>query len=266
MSPWRFRYFTQTKFKCKMKITANGRESTLQRILVVEDSAEYCILISRTLSNATTQVVTANSCREAVAKLAEGPFQLLILDLGLPDGDGFQALFDLRSAGLPSTLPVFFLTAETDLDTKVAAFNAGADDYLTKPVNPLELRARVEMRLKKSSSSPSAGDAAALTFGPLSLDLRQMRVLLNESSGASEIPLTSKEYRILSFLAQNPDRSFSRREIVENVWGQGVHVIDRTVDSHIYGLRKKLGSASAFIVSVAGEGYLFSPVAAQKAV
>lgn len=204
----------------------------MHNVLLVEDSEEYQLIVSRALSNADIEIVIARTYKEVgqvLAQVSVDKIDLAILDLVLPDGDGFQVLEDLRRAGMQRETPVFFLSSQTELDSKVTAFNLGADDYIVKPINPLELRARVEMRLKKSK----AVIFDVITRGELQLELSLFRGSRIVNGVMKDMLLTAKEFKILAFLVQNETKVFSRAQVVESVWGTGLHVLDRTVDSHI---------------------------------
>jgi DNA-binding response OmpR family regulator len=225
-----------------------------RKVLLVEDAEEYQLIVSRALANADIDLSIATSLAEAhqIAKDFGSQIDLAILDLVLPDGDGLAVLEDLRIYGFNS--PVFFLSSEAKLDAKLTAFNLGADDYIVKPINPLELRARVEMRLKKKNSRlPETIVRGELTIEPMLL--RGSRLVNNRPA---DLQLTAKEFKILTFLLQNEGQVFSRSQVVEAVWGSGVHVLDRTVDSHIHGLRKKMGPISPYIECIPSAGYRFS--------
>ena len=228
----------------------------MNRVLLVEDSDEGQLMVKRSLANAGIDLVVATTFNDALKIVrSEGTqFDLVILDIFLPDGDGFKILEEMRSVGMGIEVPVFFLTSQTELESKVNAFNLGVDDYLVKPVNPIELRARVEMRLKKASKT----HADQITRGDLVIDLAGYRVFRKTESGLSEISLTSKEFKILMFLCQNEGQVFARPQVVDAVWGKDVHILDRTVDSHIYGLRKKLGTSAQMIESIPQAGYRFT--------
>jgi len=149
--------------------------------------------------------------------------------------------------------PVFFLSSKAELDSKVTAFNLGADDYIVKPINPVELRARVEMRLKKSKSVVTD----VVVRGDLTIELSLLKGSRMIDGSSRDMQLTAKEFKILAFLVQNENKVFSRANVVEAVWGGGLHVLDRTVDSHIYGLRKKMGPIAYYVDCIPGAGYRF---------
>ncbi len=233
----------------------------MRSVLVVEDSEEGQLMVKQALIGPDFKVHVASGVKQALKLLSSGEhFDMLILDLGLPDGDGLTILRHVQKEGMGPSLPVFLLSGKDELDVKVAAFDLGADDYLVKPIRPGELRARVEMRLKKSKSSKGKtvdGSSQVLMRGKLIFQLPLMRVYIKEGGQERELQLTGKEFRILYFLALNWDRPHSREELVKEVWGEDVHVLARTVDSHVCGLRKKMGKSGALVKCISGVGYQF---------
>ncbi len=225
----------------------------MSRILLVEDLQEYQILVKRALNNFEVHIV--GTCREALITLKdEPPFDLIILDSSLPDGEGLYILEQIHHR-FGDTVPVFFLTSNMNLDAKITAFHLGAEDYLIKPITGAELRARVEMRLKKNQKQKTM--ATKLVKGALTLDLALLRANIQEGSNSNALPLTAKEFKILALLAQNENQVFSRQELVEHIWGPDVHIQQRTVDSHIFGLRRKLGTHAAAVECIPHVGYRF---------
>lgn len=220
------------------------------RILLVDDAPEIQFLVRRSLDNRFL-VESATTLEEARKALAKGLFDLILLDVMLPDGNGFEFFEEMRSS-LGET-PVLFLTGIDDVDNKVDAFRRGADDYLVKPVDPRELQARVEARLARKGRSPE------VMFGDLKVNLDRYEVSLKESSGSESIvDLTPHELKILIRLVQNRGRVLSRNQLIDEAWGSGVHVEERTVDKHVSSLRKKIGNASAYVKTVPGFGYMFN--------
>ena len=228
----------------------------MNKILLVEDSPECQIVVKHSLESSQNELSITNDRQETQALLKKrgALFDMVILDLMLPDGDGFEVLKDLKSAGLPDETPIFFLTSRDELESKVFAFNLGADDYLVKPISPIELKARVEMRLKKNHSLLSD----TIVKGDLILEMKSIRASRLVNQQPVDLSLTAKEFKLLSFLVQNENQVFSRSKLVEAGWGPNIHILDRTVDSHICGLRKKMGPLAFYIESEPGSGYKFS--------
>ena len=200
-----------------------------------------------------TQLEWARTQREGAALLQKKEFDLVLLDVMLPDGDGYQLCSILQAQEKFSTTPIIFLTAKNSVPDKVMAFSVGADDFITKPFDSLELRARVESKLRKRERSLQAADV--VICNGLEINKRTQKVSVNTSGSVEELDLTPMEFRILLLLASKPNAVMSRDEILDTVWGENVHVYSRSVDTHISKLRKKLGAKGESIVSVHGSGY-----------
>lgn len=229
--------------------TKEGAATMNARILLVDDAPEIQFLVRRALDNRYL-VETAASLDEARKALSKGVYDLVLLDVMLPDGNGFD--FFEESRGQLGVTPVLFLTGVNDVDGKVQAFKNGADDYLVKPVDPRELSARVEARLARK------GRPQELMFGDLNVNLDRYEVSLKGDGTFKPVDLTPHELKILIRLVQNKGRVLSRNQLIDEAWGSGVHVEERTVDKHVSSLRRKIGNASDFVRTVPGFGYMFS--------
>ncbi len=227
----------------------------MQKVLVIDDSEEITQTVAAVLQPLGLHVDTADSVNNGLIKANQSKYDLAIIDIMLPDGDGFDLFSKMRLLPGYERIPVIFLTAKEDVGSKISAFSLGADDYVVKPFHLLELRARVESRLKKQLERSSDGDH--VPAGPLILEVSSQRIKMKD--GKTFTSLTSREFKIFLLLAKNPDRIFSREIILNKIWGHDVYVTDRTVDAHICYLRKKLEKYSGFIESVPGEGYRFNP-------
>lgn len=231
----------------------------MPRILSVEDSEDYQMFISQALEPLDFKITKSYDVKNAL-KIIDGaekdPIDLVILDIMLPDGDAFMVMRDMQERAWTKGTPVLLLTGLDDLNSKLSAFDLGAEDYLLKPIDPQELRARVQMRLRKHFLQPGG----VLKAGGLILKTAEMSVYTNDAK-PSKIELTSKEFKILSFLMQNQGKIFSRLQLVKAIWGDKVHVLDRTVDSHVCGIRRRLGDRANCLESLPNEGYRFNPSA-----
>ena len=219
----------------------------MRKILCIEDSVEVLMILEATLNGFT--VVKALSLAEARVAMAKEHFSMVIIDVELPDGDGMS--FYSEMAPQLRKIPVFFLTGRQDFATKAGAFALGADDFISKPFDPKELRLRVESRIKKAEFS--AEDKSEIKIGKLVCSLDEQRVYFLDTK--ENIELTSHEFRIFCMLAQTPQKIFSRTEILNRVWGNGVAVTDRAVDVHVSNLRKKLQTSGVSVSAVTGSGY-----------
>ena len=211
----------------------------MNSILVTEDNAEMRILIEDALGE--FNLTFANDLKQTRDVLAANHFDLLILDLILPDGNGLELLSELRA------IPVIVLTGKSETSVKVEAFSIGADDYVVKPFDPLELKARVQAKIKKASRF-AADD---VRVGDLQIDIPKQKV--------NGIDLTSLELRLLLTISRAPEKVFTRESLLREVWGAGLSVTDRTVDTHIGHLRKKIAGTRSKIDTVVGLGYRFLP-------
>jgi DNA-binding response OmpR family regulator len=227
--------------------------------LVVEDESELAELIRRELEYAGHQVEVARDGPGGVAAVDRFDPDLILLDIMLPGFDGLEVTRRVRSR---HAIPILMLTARsTELD-KVVGLELGADDYLTKPFSMRELLARVSAILRRvdliRSRSQQNTAQATLAFPELEIDIEAHDV----KSLGQPVSLTATEFNLLKLLASHPKRVFSREYLLEEVWGDDVTVFDRTVDSHIQRLRKKLGGSGSpgeYIETVWGVGYRFSP-------
>lgn len=228
-------------------------------ILIVEDERNLSNLIRTNLEDegyAVSQVFDGTSALDAVA--VREP-DLVILDIMLPGMDGLQVCRQLRQS---SIVPVLMLTARAEEIDRVLGLEVGADDYLTKPFSMRELTARVRALLRRVEMMRPATDPAreeVLTVAGLCLDPINHEVTL----GDRPVELTPKEFALLDQLVRNPGRVFSRAYLLDEIWGYNVEAYDRTVDTHVYRLRQKLGAESEIatrIVSVRGIGYKFQRV------
>lgn len=225
----------------------------MQRILLVDDSPDIHLLVKAALKDDRLEVISAYSVDEGFNLFSSQSFQLILLDIGLPSGDGFELLTRLTPLAKFKGIPVFFLTGESEITAKVTAFELGAEDYIVKPFDITEFRARVQARLKKLKAAESAG--AILSKGPFEMDLSLQKAYLAEPV-RTDLNLTPIEFKLLVLFCRNEGVALSRELILTTIWGKEVHVFDRTVDTHVSSLRKKLQSHSRSVQSVPGVGYI----------
>lgn len=224
------------------------------KILVVEDDKDISELVRRHLGDQGFDVKIAQTAGEAHNFLNEDLFDLIILDRMLPDAEGLSLCKDLRSSGAPSS--VLFLTARDSQEDKLEGFEAGADDYLTKPFSINELTARIKALLRRNQKETRIL-TTKLSFGSLMIDAEKMSAFLN----GKDLGLTQIELKLLSFMARSPGKVFSREELLNEVWGYKFHGYEHTVNTHINRLRLKVEenpSEPKFVLTVWGKGYKFS--------
>jgi DNA-binding response OmpR family regulator len=224
----------------------------MYKILVVEDSAEAYRLVHNALGTM-YKLEWAKTRKDAAQMLEKTIYDLILLDGTLPDGDGFQLCSLLQAHESWATIPVILLTSRNSVMDKVMAFSVGADDFIAKPFEPLELRARIEAKLRRRERQIRASDV--IICGDFEIDKRTQRAVINEDGVTRELVLTPIEFKMLLLFAGKPDVVHSRDKILDAVWGSNVHVYARSVDTHVSKLRKKLGSRQDCIMSVHGSGY-----------
>ncbi len=221
-------------------------------ILVVEDSSEFQILIRSSLSEHQLQFCsTLAEARKFISRIGTD-FQVVLLDVSLPDGDGIKFLTELKLQNKDTGFGVFVITSDTDVLTKIAAFGVGADDYICKPFHPLELRARVEAKLRQLQVHLES--IPVLSIGDLILDSTKMSVSFRDGSKKIDA-FTPIEFKILFNLGKRPEVVFSRNQLIDQLWGASTYVTDRTVDAHVSHVRKKIIDSSVKIKTVVGLGY-----------
>ena len=215
-------------------------------VVVVEDDSNIADLVDMYLRREGFRVIQAGTGEAGLAAIERERPRMAILDIGLPGGiDGMEVCQQLRAR---HSLPVLMLTArDSELD-RVLGLELGADDYVTKPFSPRELVARVKAILRRSDGA--TGRSEVLMAGRVEVDLVRREARLD----GEVVPLASKEFQLLQFLAERPGRALSRQQLLDGVWGPGWYGDDRTVDAHVRQLRKKLGDALP-LGTVWGMGY-----------
>ena len=223
------------------------------KILVVDDEKLLVKGIKFNLENEGYQVECAYDGAAAVELARTGSFDLIILDLMMPEIDGLEACMRIREF---SNVPIIMLTARSEDTDKIIGFECGADDYITKPFNILELKARIRAMLRRASGGAQGKPASQITVGDLTLDTEQ-RVAIRDGA---VVELTAKEYDLIELLMKNPRRVYSRENLMNVVWGYSYAGDYRTVDVHIRRLREKLERQPAepeYILTKWGVGYYF---------
>jgi DNA-binding response OmpR family regulator len=218
-------------------------------IAVVEDDDDIRALVSAGLAREGFRVAEFSGGRDLLASLRRERPSLVVLDLMLPDTDGFALCRLIRADAELSALPVIMLTARAGESDRVLGLELGADDYVAKPFSPKELAARVRAVLRRAGGGPARGRIDA--GGGLLVDTDTQEASLDGST----VELTRAEFRILQLLASRPGWVFSREKILTHLWGDEKSVTDRSVDVHVKHLREKLGPAAARVVNVRGVGY-----------
>lgn len=222
------------------------------KILVVDDEELLVKGIKFNLQNEGYEVITGTNGREAI-ELARNPdIRLIVLDVMMPEVDGLEACRQIREF---SDVPIIMLTAKSEDMDKLLGFEQGADDYLTKPFNILELKARIRALLRRSS--PAKGEEHRITVGEITVDTQERNVYKN----GKPMELTAREFDVVELLIRNPNRVFSRENLLDSIWGYEAYRSDlRTVDVHIRRIREKLETVPAdpkYFMTKWGVGYYF---------
>ncbi len=221
-------------------------------ILIVEDEHELAALVRRQIEGEGHTALVAHDGQTALIIAAQAQPDLVILDWMLPGLDGLTVMRRMRER---STVPVLMLTARDDEADRVLGLEVGADDYMTKPFSLRELMARVRAMLRRVEllTRPASDEATSIELDRLQIDPLARRVAVDGEA----VELTVKEYDLLLLLARHPGRSFSRAYLLDHIWGADYEGGDRTVDTHIVRLRRKLGEVGERISTVWGVGYRF---------
>ncbi len=224
------------------------------KVLLVDDELDILEFLSYNLEKAGYKVYTAKNGVEAIKVAEKQTPHLIILDVMMPEMDGIAACEELRKIPSLSSTVIAFLTARGEDYSQIAGFEAGADDYITKPVRPKVLVSRVKALLKRTGEATQPVeviDTNTITIGDLLIDKERYLIRI----GDNEMILPRKEFELLSLLVSKPGKVFTREEIYFSVWGENVVVGDRTIDVHIRKLREKIGNEH--IKTLKGIGYKF---------
>ncbi len=227
-----------------------------ESVLIVEDDEDIRELVSYNLTKEGFQVRAVATGEAALAEVTSSPPDLVLLDLMLPGIDGLAVCRKLKGGSRTQRIPVIMLTAKGEESDVIVGLNLGADDYVTKPFSPRVLLARVQAVLRRAEASPGPNgdeDDDSLRIHNLVIHTGRHEVLVDQSP----VALTSTEFRVLKFLARRPGWVFTRQQILDGVHGDNYAITERAVDVQIVGLRKKLGTAGAYIETVRGVGYRF---------
>ncbi len=222
----------------------------MHKVLVVDDEEPILELLKYNLEKVGYEVKTAIDGAKAVEIAKKFLPDLVLLDIMMPKMDGVETCRRIREIPEMEKTFVVFLTARSEEYSEVAAFDVGADDYITKPIKPRALMSRISALFRRDSKI--ASPTSIIEIGDLKID----RISYTVSVKDREMNLPKKEFELLFFLAQNPNKVFSREDLLNNIWGSDVYVLARTVDVHIRKVREKIGDD--YITTVKGVGYKFS--------
>ncbi|MBQ4407254.1 MAG: response regulator transcription factor [Bacteroidales bacterium] len=229
-------------------------ENSNYKILLVDDEADILEFLSYNLKKAGYNVLTANNGRDAIKLAKQYLPHLIILDVMMPEMDGIETCEEMRKLPVLNNTVVAFLTARNEDYSQIAGFEAGADDYIAKPIKPKVLISRVSALLKrfgKTEEGAEGVETGIIKHGNLVIDREKYTVTNN----GVELSLPRKEFSLLLLLISKPEKVFTRDEIYTSIWGDTIVVGDRTIDVHIRKLREKIGEE--YIKTVKGVGYKF---------
>jgi two-component system, OmpR family, alkaline phosphatase synthesis response regulator PhoP len=219
------------------------------KILLVDDEQDILEIVGYNLSQEGYKVVTASNGKEAIAVAKKEIPQLIIMDVMMPEMDGMEACENIRKIPELSNVIITFLTARSEDYSQVAGFDAGADDYIAKPIKPKLLVSKVKALLRRLKNE--TGSSETLNVGGIEINREEYKIVKDDI----EIILPRKEFELFHLLASKPGKVFKREEILDKVWGNEVIVGGRTIDVHIRKLREKIGDD--FFKTIKGVGYKF---------
>lgn len=219
------------------------------KILLVDDEQDILEIVGYNLSQEGYQIITASNGKEAIAKAKKEHPQLIIMDVMMPEMDGMEACENIRKIPELQDTIITFLTARSEDYSQVAGFDAGADDYIAKPIKPKVLISKVQALLRRLKGVEGVSNSTTLNVGNIEINREEYKIV-NEGK---EIVLPRKEFELFYLLATKPGKVFTREEILDKVWGNEVVVGGRTIDVHIRKLREKIGDN--FFKTIKGVGY-----------
>ncbi len=219
------------------------------KVLIIEDEPAIALTLRDDLELEAYEVDVAHDGEEGLNLALSGRYDIILLDVMLPGRTGFEICRQVRAREL--TLPIIMLTAKSSEAEKVLGLNLGADDYLTKPFSPLELRARIKALLRRTAQT----EPRTRGFGDFLVDFKRMEL----RHGEQTIDLTALEFKLLSAFLEHAGQVLSRDRLLDLVWGTGAVMTDRVIDTHVANLRRKLGAGGSHIMSIRGVGYRFDP-------
>lgn len=221
-----------------------------KRILIVDDEQDILDLLRFNLENEGYETITATDGLQALESAKSRP-DLIILDVMLPGKDGWEVMRELRQSQLTQNIPVIFLTAKSGEIDEVVGLELGADDYVVKPISMRKLLARVKAVFRKTQPAALESDRP-MRFGEVEINTLNYAVTVAGKS----VPFTKKEFELLVYLAKRPGRVVTRDTLLNEIWGDNVVVIDRTIDVHIRKIREKLGEDNMHLIeTIKGVGY-----------
>lgn len=222
----------------------------VQKVLIADDDPDIVEMLQYNLKKEGYEVLTASNGKEAIEKALAFQPNLILMDIMMPQMDGIEASRIIKETPETADTYIMFLTARSEEYSEIAAFDIGADDYIVKPIKPRALMSRIASVFRRENKKNKTEEVVEIN--DLIIDRRSYTI----TQGNQVFEMPRKEFELLFFLAQNPERVYSREELLQKVWGSDVYVLARTVDVHIRKLREKLGEG--YIKTIKGVGYKFS--------
>ncbi len=220
-------------------------------VLVVEDNLEIALIVSSILKGICS-VHTATTVAEAKSLVSKSRFDLILMDLNLPDGSGLNLISNLNQITVGKEIPFLFVSGDQSTESQLAVLSQGAIDYITKPFNPLILKAKVLNCLRRLNKELDE----ELILGQLIINRKELRAYkANDKDEKNILDLTALEFRLLTVFSDHFNQALTRSVLIDLVWGENTNVIDRVVDQHIFSLRKKIADSQVQIKSLYGFGY-----------
>ena len=227
------------------------------KVLVVDDEKDIVDLLKYNLEKERDfEVITALNGREAIEQALENKPNLILLDIMMPEMNGFEVCKKLKNGPTTSNIPVLFLTAKENEIDEIIGLELGADDYIQKPVSPRKVIARVKSVLRRvySESDKTIKTDEHIKFKSLEVDTISHIVKIDDE----EVFFPKKEFQLLHFLLSNRGKVLSREILLNQIWGENIYVVDRTIDVHVAKVREKLGGYADYIETIKGLGYRFN--------
>ncbi len=224
----------------------------MSKIIIIDDARDVHLLL-REIFYLDHSVTSAFTLSEASQLIRAQSFELILLDVKMPDGDGFHFCASLQQNSETRNIPVIFITGKSDIADKAIGFSLGAEDYIVKPFNAAEVKLRCEARIRKLDSKKSRD--SVVRSGNVKIEITMQKATLIHDGKEESINLTPTGFKLLLYLVTHHDQVFTRDQLISAVWGDGITIVDRTIDTHIGALRKVLRNADFQIQSVHGVGY-----------
>jgi two-component system alkaline phosphatase synthesis response regulator PhoP len=224
----------------------------MYKILLVDDEPDIVELIRYNLERENYSVIEAFDGKQALHQIRKNP-DLILLDIMLPDINGFQVCTIIKEDEQFRDIPIIFLTALSSESDEIKGLNLGAVDYISKPISPQILSSRIKASLRSAKNDPGKESKTNIVINNIQIDTSAFKVFVD----GNEVFFPRKEFKLLHFLATNRDKVFARETLLEFIWGEDTVVVDRTIDVHIRKIRQKLGSSANCIQTIKGIGYKF---------